>query len=101
MAGYNEKKLGYLADNGPSTAREIAELIGITLWGASSYLLKLHRRGLVGRKRVGGPSGSSRERIYYLQERGRQRLAWLEEQEGVFYIEESDDDTVLRPRWAE
>ena len=101
---YNESKLEalrFLAEHGSATSREVAWHLQITHWGASSYLLKLHRQDLVGRERVQGPVGPSRERIYYLREKGLERLARLETQaQGeVFRPQWADDDT-FRPRWA-
>jgi len=55
MAGYNETKfavLSFFEGQDEATAREVAEYLDITPFGASSYLLKLHRNGLLGRRRL-------------------------------------------------
>lgn len=80
MAGYNETKfavLSFFEGQDEATAREVAEYLGITPFGASSYLLKLHRNGLLGRRRLRKGNRVSRERVYYITWKGFKKLEWL------------------------
>ena len=86
MAGYNETKfavLTFLEGQGEATALEVAEYLGITSFGASSYLLKLHRSGLLGRRRLRKGKRVSRERVYYITGKGFEKLQWLETTPGA------------------
>ena len=86
MAGYNETKfavLSFLDGQGEATAREVADYLDITPFGASSYLLKLHRSGLLGRRRLRKGNRVSRERIYHVTEKGYEKLGWLETTPGA------------------
>ncbi len=86
MAGYNETKvavLSFLESQGEATAQEVAEHLGITPFGTSSYLLKLHRSGLLGRRRLRKGKRVSRERVYYITEKGFEKLQWLETTPGA------------------
>ena len=81
MAGYNETKfavLSFLEGQGEATALEVAEYLDITPFGASSYLLKLHRNSLCGRRRLRKGNRVSRERVYHVTEKGFEKLQWLE-----------------------
>lgn len=77
MRGYNQTKLLVLGllSAGPATAQEVADYVGISTAGASSYLRKLHLQGLLGRR---GAVGLSQEHTYYLKTKGIDRLGWLE-----------------------
>ena len=86
MAGYNETKfavLSFLESQGEATAQEVAEYLGITPFGTSSYLLKLHRSGLLGRRRLRKGKRVSRERVYYITGKGFEKLQWLETTPGA------------------
>ena len=86
MGGYNETKfavLSFLEGQGEATALEVAEYLDITPFGASSYLLKLHRNGLLGRRRLRTGKRVSRERVYYITEEGLEKLQWLETTPGA------------------
>lgn len=51
---------------------------GSGLRGASSYLLRLHRFGLMDRKTISGAGLAHGSRVFYqISERGKKRLAWL------------------------
>ena len=80
MRGYNETKLLVLdlISMGSATAWEVADYLDITHAGAASYLLKLHLQGLLGR----GKESGSQERLYYLSNKGMDRLDWLRNLEG-------------------
>ena len=83
-ARFNETKaylLKFLLENGSATSAEIAEYLSVTRAGASSYLKKLHRQGLLGRGKLGEESGSQ-ERVYYLTNKGFDRLEWLHHPDG-------------------
>lgn len=105
MRAYNETKtlvLTLLMGQGEATATEVADHLGITQSGASSYLLKLHRKGLLGRRRSRVGKRLSRERIYTITEKGVARLDWLESKEEVFYadfVEEEYGINVFVPTW--
>ena len=86
MAGYNETKvavLSFLESQGEATAQEVAEHLGITPFGTSSYLLKLHRSGLLGRRRLKEGTKVSRTRVYHVTEKGFEKLQWLETTPGA------------------
>lgn len=106
MRGYNETKLAVLAfldEQGEATAAAVAGYIGITPAGASSYLYKLQRKGLLGRRRLRKGNGVSRERIYYVTEKGIERMDWLESREEAIYsgfIVEENEDEVFMPIWS-
>lgn len=89
---YNESKwlvLEFLLERESATSREVAQLLGVTQDGAASYLLKLHRQDLLGRLRTPGTFPPKRK-VYYLKQKGQDRLDWLIDQEGL-----------LRPRWVD
>ena len=97
MAGYNETKfavLSLLEGQGEATAQEVADYLGITPFGASSYLLKLHRNGLLGRRRLREGNRLSRERVYHVTEKGFEKLEWLGTTEGAIRTNLIYDDEV-------
>ena len=104
-AGYNESKyavLSYVMDLGGITSAAAAELLGVTRAGASSYLLKLHQKGLLSRRRLENGIRFSRERIYSLTEKGAARLEWLEASQGIFHpdwVTREFENGVFIPIW--
>ena len=105
MRAYNEAKtlvLTLLMGEGEATATEVADHLGITQAGASSYLLKLHRKGLLSRRRLRNGRLYSAQRIYALTEKGVERLEWLEARSGVFHpdwVVEEFENEVFIPVW--
>ena len=86
MDGYNETKfavLSFLAGQDEATALEVAEHLGITHFGASSYLRKLNRVGLLGRRKLREGNKFSKTRVYHVTEKGFEKLEWLETTEGA------------------
>lgn len=66
------------------TARDLADLLGISLEESAVSLLRCHRSGLLERRRLWCRSGRvGWRRIYHyrLSERGEERLLWYEERE--------------------
>jgi len=104
-AGYNESKhavLSFLIEAGEATASEIANVLGISQPGASSYLLKLHQKGLLSRRRSRNGRRFSRERIYSVTQKGAARLEWLEASQGIFHpdwVTREFENGVFIPIW--
>jgi DNA-binding MarR family transcriptional regulator len=74
MTDYNEAKyetLQEIYDQGEISASDLAYTNGLTLQNASTRLRRYSRQGLLGRYRNG------REYIYYITDRGVERLEWL------------------------
>lgn len=69
----------HLLESGPATSSEMADSLGITHAGAASYMKKLHDQGLLGRQKLGP---GSQERLYYLTNKGSDRLEWLHHPDG-------------------
>ena len=74
---FNEKKLAVLkalARNGPMTPAEIAVAVGrYPVWAMYSYMRRLAGMGLVTR----GRQYRRGRMLYWLTEKGTQRLSWL------------------------
>ena len=88
MRAYNETKLlalRFIDEVGEATTTQVAQFLDFTPAGASSYLLKLHRQGLLNRRKLRVGRRLSRERGYRLSDTGFRKLAWLETREEVFY----------------
>ena len=109
MRAYNQTKtmtLRFIGDLGEATAAQVAEFLDITPAGSASYLLKLHRQGLINRKKLSIGRRLSRERVYWLSDNGFRKLAWLETREEVFYSEFADEaeaveeDEAFVPTWS-
>ena len=74
MTEYNDAKLEtlqYLNDQGEGTSSDYAYTYELSLQNASMRLRRCSKQGLLGRYREG------REYIYYITERGVERLQWL------------------------
>ena len=110
MRAYNETKtlaLRFIGEAGEATANQVADYLDFTPAGASSYLRKLNRQGLINRRKLTVGRRRLRERVYWLSEKGSKRLAWLETREEVFYPEFADEDEVVEedevylPIWSD
>ena len=110
MRAYNETKLltlSFIDEIGEVTAVEMAEYLDVTPAGASSYLRKLNRQGLIYRRKLRVGRRLSRERVYWLSEKGSRKMAWLETREEVLYptfadeVETTEPDEVFVPIWSD
>ena len=108
MRAYNETKLlalRFIDQVGEATASQVAQFLGFTPAASSSYLLKLHKQGLINRRKLRIGRRLSRKRVYRLSEKASRKLAWLETREEVFYTdfagkekeEEGEVDEVFVP----
>ena len=80
--GYNARKLQvleYLASCYSCTARELAFDMGLEIHNARMLLRRYWKQGLLGRQKA-----QSGEFVYYLTERGRKRLEFLQRQFGWY-----------------
>lgn len=110
MRAYNQTKtmtLRFIGEVGEATANQVADYLDFTPAGASSYLRKLNRQGLINRRKLRVGKRVLRERVYCLSEKGSRKLAWLEAREEVinpnFAIEEEavEGNEVFKPIWSE
>ncbi len=88
MRAYNETKLlalRFIDQVGEATTTQVAQFLGFTPAASSSYLLKLHRQGLLNRRKLRVGRRLSRERGYRLSDKGFRKLAWLETGKEVLY----------------
>jgi len=98
MRAYNQTKtmtLRFIGDLGEATAAQVAEFLDITPAGSASYLLKLHRQGLINRKKLSIGRRLSRERVYWLSDNGFRKLGWLEAEKEVIYSDFADEEEVI------
>ena len=109
MRGYNETKilaLRFICEAGEATANQVADYLDFTPAGASSYLRKLNRQGLINRRKLQVGRRLLRERVYWMSEKGSQRLAWLEAREEVLYPYFAEEELALKendvfvPTWG-
>ena len=109
MRAFNETKvlaLRFIGEVGDATANQVADYLDFTPAGASSYLRKLNRQGLINRRKLRVGRRLSRERMYWLSEKGSRKLAWLETREEVLYptfadeVETTEPDEVFVPIWS-
>ena len=72
----------WLDDHGCGRAVEISGELGLSYYDVAMCLLKCYRRRWLNRKRLASSTGVPRQYVYGLNDKGRRRLAWLEENYG-------------------
>ncbi len=98
MRAFNEAKvlaLRFIGEVGEATANQVADYLDFTPAGASSYLRKLNRQGLINRRKLTVGTRRLRERVYWLSEKGSRKLAWLEAEKEVIYSDFADVEEVI------